>query len=122
MAFIPIVPAPHSDRPTRQARELNQLLSHAVREYRSRHPDVRPDDIRQALELTRREVGSGGGRGALAAVAGSLTALAGLGVFLWLESARTGSGPEIPFSLVAVVIGLVIVGLGVFALARSRGP
>jgi hypothetical protein len=122
MLFIPIVPASHLDRPTRQARELNQLLSHAVREYRSRHPDVSPDDIRLALELTRREVGTGAGRGAIAAVLGTLTALAGLGAFLWLESARAGSGPDIPFSLVGVVIGLLIVGLGVFAVARSRGP
>jgi hypothetical protein len=122
MAFIPIPSAPHVDRPTRQARELNQLLSHAVREYRSRHPDLSPDEVRQALELTRREVGSGPGRGAIPVLVGSLTAAAGLGLFVWLQAARTGSGPDLPFGLVAVVTGLLIVGLGVFALARSRGP
>ncbi len=122
MVFIPIVPAPQTDRPTRQARELNQLLSHAVREYRSRHPDLSPDEIRQALELTRREVGSGAGRNAAPAVLGLLTATAGLGVFVWLQAARTDSGPDLPYGLVAVVAALLIVGLGVFALARSRGP
>lgn len=122
MVFIPTVTPAQVERPSPKARELNQLLSHAVREYRSRNPDLSPEEVRQALELTRKEVSSSPGLNAIPLLLGFLTLTAGLGLFLWVESGRTGSFPDLPYALVGVVCGLLIVGLGGFVLARSRRP
>ena len=61
MTFIPIVHTVQAQQPSPKARELNQLLSHAVREYRSRHPEISPEEVRQAVDLTRQEVATSPG-------------------------------------------------------------
>jgi hypothetical protein len=121
MAFIPIVTHTSANHPpSQEARELQQLLSHAVREYRSRHPDLSPAEVRQALELTRREVSPPPMGGQLIAIKlGLLSFLLGAGGFVWLARDRFASDGGPTYGLMAAVVGLLVVVMGVVAIARA---
>ena len=121
MTFIPIVTnIPTQPPPSQEARELNQLLSHAVREYRSRHPGLSTAEIRQALELTRREVTPSPMGGQLIALKlGLVSFLLGAGVLLWLAKDRFAADGAPTFGLMAAVVGLLVVVMALVALGRA---
>jgi hypothetical protein len=120
MAFIPIVTHVPTQPPSQEARELNQLLSHAVREYRSRHPNLSPGEVRQALELTRREVTRSSMGGQLIAFKlGLLSFLLGVGAFLWVARDRFASDGGASYGFMAAVVGLLVVVMGMVAIGRA---
>jgi hypothetical protein len=124
MFFVPIVPStPTQQQVSARARELSSLLSHAVREYRSRNPDVSSGEIRQAFSLSSQDLAktghlSSGSDAAARAVAIGLALLlaGGLAFFLVAEDVEVSIT-----SPVWVAVGIAVLGAvaGLLAVVKS---
>ena len=124
MFFVPIVPStPTQQQVSAKARELSSLLSHAVREYRSRNPDVSSAEIRQAFALTNQDLArtghlSSGGDVAMRAVAIGLALLLAAGLAFFLVAEDVEIAMESP---AWVAIGIAVLGavVGLLAVVKS---
>lgn len=115
--FVPVVVPPQV--PSRQARELSELLSRAISEYEHTHGSLTPGDIQQALDLAgQRNAGSLAGRRMVAVALGLVLAL-GVGVMAFAESSGTDFAAVLPWLEVGVVVALLVV---VFAIVLRRRP
>ena len=77
MTYVPIVTTPTQQQPSRQTRELADLLGRVIQEYEKAHPTVSGAEVRHALQLARSASSKTTGAPALA-----LTLSAGLAV-IW---------------------------------------
>ncbi len=124
--FVPIITP---SRKTPDHGGLAQMISNAIRAYRSEHPGVSASDVRRAFRAAENDVLSERSKGAqperarlLAVAIGVLALLAGVGVFLYHES---GDGTPIftdgpPWIMVTLVVAIGI-GAAAAAAARVRG-
>jgi hypothetical protein len=115
--FVPVTPPPPSPRAT----ELGQKMVELIRIFKNEDPKLNMTDIRQAMHIALRNVGSemGGFAGArIAVIIGLILALV-LG-FLVLFLSRSGGGTEVSWIMIAVV-GVIILALGVVAVNALRG-
>ena len=122
VTFVPYVRPPATQaQPSRQTRELADLLGRVVQEYEKAHPTVTGAEVRQALQLARRASTktSSGDPALIAGLVGGLVLLAGLGMFFFMESGG-GAGIEGPPWRVAAAVALLGVVAAVMAVLRRR--
>jgi hypothetical protein len=113
--YVPVVVPPQV--PSRQARELSELLDRVIKDYERTHSSVTPKEIREAIMLTQQKSGSMDARRATAVAAGLLAALVG-GVVAFASAGGISFQGQLPWIEIAVVGLLVIVVL--VALLRRR--
>jgi len=91
MVFVP-VPVPPTEREvTVRARDLSQRLTQVIREFEQNHPGTTTEDVRQAVRMAAE--GSGVSRG----------------------------GGSQQRAAIAVVLGILFAGIGVYAFFRQSG-
>jgi len=118
VTYVPIV-VPTQAEPTRQTRELADLLGRVVQEYEKAHPTVTGPEVAQALQLAKQASTKAGGNQAAIVMAGVglVVLMVGLGVFFL---ATQGGGIEIrSFSTIIAVVGLAVVA-GFVALVKRN--
>ena len=104
MVYVPTPP-----RPSRRATELSHRINEVVRDYAARNQGLTQAEIREALKLAR--VHSPGAPSSTGLVAGLLTVLAGLGVFVYAASGSgelTADRPVLLWAIAAGVIALLV--------------
>ncbi|MCG6955043.1 MAG: hypothetical protein LJF04_03550 [Gemmatimonadetes bacterium] len=112
--YVPVVVPPQV--PSRQARELSELLDRVIRDYERTHSSVTPKEIREALTLTQQKSGSADARRATAVAAGLVAALVG-GVVAFASASGISFQGQVPWIGIAIV-GLLVVMLFVVLLRR----
>ena len=76
MAYVPVTPVITGQKePSRQTRELADLLGRVIQEYEKAHPTVTGPEVRHALQLATRASSKAVG-GEKAAILAALLALA----------------------------------------------
>jgi predicted lipid-binding transport protein (Tim44 family) len=119
VTYVPIVPTVTPEAPSRQTRELADLLGRVIQEYEKAHPTVTGREVGQALQLAKRasSKAAGGEQAALvAALVGGLVLMLGLGMFLF-----TGGGDGFSIANAQVMVAVVALGLaGVFVAVLKR--
>ena len=119
MTYVPIV-VPTQAEPSRQTRELADLLGRVVQEYEKAHPTVTGPEVSEALQLAKRASTKAGGDQAsiMVALAGGLALMVGLGVFFFVQQ---GSDFSLrPYTTIIAVAGLGVVFGFVALLKRNR--
>lgn len=113
MSYVPIVtPPPQAASP--RVRELSQELSRVIADYAKRYPDLSRGEIAAAARLAQQGSGASSPAPQAVALALGVTAFLGAGLFFMM---RGGAG----FDLLALLIGLAVVGTGVaFAVHLKR--
>jgi hypothetical protein len=117
--FVP-VSRPPQQRPSPEARILSQRIDALIRDFLANNPGATEMEVLQALELLRQQRQRAGGgriRGQIAGLIGGLLVAMGLGVFMFLQTGA-GAAAQIPWALVALVVGLIAV-LGVVVVKRQ---
>jgi len=118
MIFVPVVPPSSSQPPSTHTREVANLLTRVLEEYRKAHPSVSDAELRAALRLAAR---GGGGREKrmVAFLVWGLVAVLGVGIFtLTMVGGEGGGGGMEGFVLVAVFLVVLVV----VAVLKSRSP
>lgn len=112
--FVPVVVSPSPPSP--RAEQLGQRLAEVIRQYREQFPETSGLELRQALRIALLRAGGGNRAPArLVALALALAAAAGL---LGVALARPRAGG--PSWMLALVVGVLLVGIGLVALVRGR--
>jgi hypothetical protein len=107
MPFVPFVaPAPPSPR----ANELGRQLSEIIKKYCHENPDMTVTEIRQAMILAQRELGSGSQPVVIALV----IALLLLGVIGFFFVNRQPDVMNQPILVMIVVAAVITIGIGFF--------
>ena len=107
MVFVPHVPRQTASP---EAQDLANRIAALVQDYRRDHPDLSEREVHDAMQAA-----AGSGRrtdrrpAALAAIAGLVAAMVGLGVFLQQDG---GTGRSVPFVAVAIVIAVLAALMG----------
>ena len=116
MTYVPIVTTPTQHQPSRQTRELADLLGRVIEEYEKAHPSVSGAEVRHALQLARSASSKTSGAPAMvAALAGGLAVMVGLGVLLFM---RGEGGAD--FAPGAVAIAVAVIGVLALVIALRR--
>ena len=119
MTYVPIIVPPTPPSP--RTRELAGEITRTIVDFEQLHPSVTRAEVQQATRLAMQATGGQGHE--LAAVSGvlGLLAAAGLGAYVYSSGAggRWPAGGDIPYSLIAVATGLVVVAI---AFAFRRRP
>jgi len=114
--FVPVTPPP----PSARARALGDKMAELIRIFRESDPGLTMPDIKQAMTLAAEDVRAeiGGGRLQYPVLIALLVGVVLAGLFVALYVRRSGIGVS-PLVLV-VVVGLIIVGIGIAAIATRR--
>jgi len=120
VSYVPIV-VPQQAEPSRQTRELADLLGRVVQEYEKAHPTVTGPEVSEALQLAKRASTKAAGSETMAiklALVGGVTLMAGLVLFFAMQR---GGGLDI--ANVQVMVAVVALGIaGAFvAILKRRG-
>ena len=119
MTYVPIIVPPTPPSP--RTRELAREIERTIVDFEQLHPSVTRAELQQATRLAMQATGGQGHE--LAAVSGvlGLLAAAALGAYVYVSDAGGGSptGGEVPYSLIAVATGVVVVAI---AFAFRRRP
>ncbi len=110
------IPIPPQMPPSREAVELGERLTDLIESYQLDHPDMSALEVHQAVKMAQSQTTSGATTPAVKRGLIGFLAVMGLAVFLY-RSSQGGGGDSIPFVLIAVVVGIIVVG---FAAAKSR--
>ena len=114
--YIPVPTAPPAP-PSAEAQELGDHLARLIQAYQADHPEMSPLEVRQAVQLAQRAVGGGPNTKMLfKAVMLGLVAFMGLGVFFFRSNPDL---EQIPFVMIAVVVLMVVVGIGAIVANRQ---
>ena len=117
MTYVPIV-VPTQAEPSRQTRELADLLGRVVQEYEKAHPTVSGPEVAEALQLAKQASTKAGGNQAAVVMAGVglVVLMVGLGVFFL---AAQGGGIDFrSYATMIAVVGLAVVA-GIVALVKK---
>jgi hypothetical protein len=112
--YVPVVVPPQM--PSRQARELSELLDRVIKDYERTHSSVTPKEIREAIMLTQQKTGSMGAPRTAALAAGLGAALLA-GVIAFASTGGVSFQGQLPWIEIAVV-GVLVVTLFVVLLRR----
>jgi hypothetical protein len=113
VSFVPVVVPPPTPSP--QAEELGQRLAQVIHDYRQQHPEMSGLELRQALRIAL--LRAGGGNETPAVFVALAVALAGVAGLLVLLVTRPQGGSQ---SWVALLVGVLVVGIGLVFLLRGR--
>jgi hypothetical protein len=112
--YVPVVVPPQV--PSRQARELSELLDRVIKDYERTHSSVTPREIREALTLTQQKTGSMGAPRTAALAAGLVAALVA-GVVAFASAGGISFQGGLPWIQIAIV-GVLVVTVLVVLLRR----
>jgi len=118
VTYVPIVVPPQAE-PSRQTRELADLLGRVVQEYEKAHPTVTGSEVSEALQLAKRASTKGAGNELMAiklALVGGLTLMGGLGLFFFMQQ-----GGEFSIANTQVMVAVIALGIaGAFVAILKR--
>ena len=103
--YVPVVVPPQV--PSRQARELAELLDRVIKDYERTHSSVSPREIREALMLAEQKSAGVGVRRTAAVAAGLVAALVA-GVVAFASTGNLHLGGELPWMEISIVAVLVV--------------
>lgn len=115
MTFVPYVPPPAAPASPR-VHELARRLSETISSFRRDYPDVTAAEVRQALGLAMRGLGTQSTPIAVA-LAVAMVLLGLVAVFV----SRLPIGSVGPSLILPILVGVGIVALGLMVLLRIRG-
>ena len=119
MLFVPMVPSRHEPSSPRP-RGLAGLLGRVIEEFEKQHPSVTGSEVRAALDMAARNLGTAmlENAKAFAVIAAIVLAFVAAGIGLRLSG---GGGTPESIPIAAVAVGLFLLIVVVVLVKRLRG-